>query len=253
MAYPQVAAKNWSQDDFVANHTVNLPAGINAGDLLMVFFIVDDVEDCTFPGDWTRIKNFTHATNTITIAVAYKEASGSEGASITVGTTNEQSVSVSYRITGWDSAIAPEISTGAEGTNTSPNPDSLTPAGGSKEYLWVAVCAIDSIYGVTAYPTNYTDTEWHPSSGGESGGVSMAICNRELTAVSEDPGAFTISADQWLANTIAVAPLAATPQIQINIGDAWKDVEGMQINIGDAWKEVAGVQINIGDAWKEIF
>lgn len=41
--------------------------------------------------------------------------------------------------------------------------------------------------------------------------------------------------------------------IQINIGDAWKSVEGMQINIGDTWKEVTGAQVNIGDAWKTIF
>jgi hypothetical protein len=40
---------------------------------------------------------------------------------------------------------------------------------------------------------------------------------------------------------------------QINIGDAWKDVDGLQINIGDAWKEVDAIQVNIGDAWKEAY
>ena len=46
---------------------------------------------------------------------------------------------------------------------------------------------------------------------------------------------------------------AAGTNMQLNIGDAWKTVDGMQINIGDAWKAVAGAQINIGDAWKTIF
>lgn len=40
---------------------------------------------------------------------------------------------------------------------------------------------------------------------------------------------------------------------QLNIGDAWKTVDGLQINIGDAWKTVDGAQVNIGDAWKTIF
>jgi len=39
---------------------------------------------------------------------------------------------------------------------------------------------------------------------------------------------------------------------QINIGDIFKDAEGLQINIGDAWKDVEKVQINIGDAWKDL-
>lgn len=41
--------------------------------------------------------------------------------------------------------------------------------------------------------------------------------------------------------------------LQINIGDVWKEVPTVQINIGDAWKEVTGMQINIGDSWKTIF
>lgn len=41
--------------------------------------------------------------------------------------------------------------------------------------------------------------------------------------------------------------------MQINIGDAWKDVDSLKINIGDAWKDVSKVQINIGDVWKDVF
>lgn len=48
-------------------------------------------------------------------------------------------------------------------------------------------------------------------------------------------------------------PFSAGTNMQINIGDAWKIVDGMQINIGDAWKAVAGAQVNIGDSWKSIY
>ena len=36
---------------------------------------------------------------------------------------------------------APEDSSGAEGTNSSPDPDALSPTGGDKDYLWLAVLA----------------------------------------------------------------------------------------------------------------
>lgn len=40
--------------------------------------------------------------------------------------------------------------------------------------------------------------------------------------------------------------------LQLNIGDAWKVVDGVKVNIGDVWKPVEGIQINIGDSWKTI-
>ncbi len=45
----------------------------------------------------------------------------------------------------------------------------------------------------------------------------------------------------------------ASLDMQINVSDVWKSVEGIQINIGDAWKTVDGVQVNIGDAWKTVY
>ena len=41
--------------------------------------------------------------------------------------------------------------------------------------------------------------------------------------------------------------------MQINIGDVWKDATGIQINIGDVWKTVTKVELNVGDVWKTIF
>jgi len=48
-------------------------------------------------------------------------------------------------------------------------------------------------------------------------------------------------------------PFSTGTNTQINIGDSWKDIEGVKINIGDTWKDVAGMQINIGDTWKTVF
>ena len=46
---------------------------------------------------------------------------------------------------------------------------------------------------------------------------------------------------------------AVGTNMQINIADAWKDVDSMKINIGDVWKDVAEVKQNIGDAWKTVY
>lgn len=54
------------------------------------------------------------------------------------------------------------------------------------------------------------------------------------------------------STTVSGAPPVGT-NMQINIGDTWKDVSSMKINIGDVWKDVAGAWINIGDSWKLIY
>ena len=67
-----------------------------------------------------------------------------------------------------------------------------------------------------------------------------------------DPWGVSTSSNSDLVGIYALWEAAGT-NMQINIGDAWKTVDGMQINIGDVWKNVDGAQINIGDSWKTIF
>ena len=56
-----------------------------------------------------------------------------------------------------------------------------------------------------------------------------------------------------LVNDIEIVATAVGTNTQINIADAWKDVDSMQINIGDTWKDVTEVKQNIGDTWKTVF
>lgn len=48
-------------------------------------------------------------------------------------------------------------------------------------------------------------------------------------------------------------PFDADTNMQINIGDVWKEVDALKINIGDVWKEVASAKIQVNDLWKEVF
>jgi CheY-like chemotaxis protein len=212
--FPAVQATNTSGETTdTTSHTVSMPANINAGDLLIVFFSCDGVETVTWPtGDgWASI---FHDTNLMTLDIGYKIADGTEGATITVTTgTTEQSAHISYRITGHDKSQAPEVSTGATGNSTAPNPDSLTPTGGAKDYLWIAVEGNNNASAASAYPSNYTNGQTNAV--GDSGGANVAVARRELNASSEDPGTFTTPSERWVACTVAVQPQSAATAVSL--------------------------------------
>jgi len=205
--FPAVQATNTSSEDSdLTSHTVNLPANIRMGDLLIVFFSCDGNPTVTWPtaDGWASIFHQTNGPAN-TLDIGYKIADGTEGATITVDTgAAEQSAHISYRITGHDSKQAPQVSTGATGNSASPDPDSLTPTGGAKDYLWIAVEGNDNGDAASAYPTNYTNGQ--TKTAGTSSGANIAVARRELNASSEDPAAFTITANKWVACTVAVYP-----------------------------------------------
>jgi len=212
MAFPVVEATNHSVEaSNTTTHTVSLPAGIQAGETLLVFFSCDSVETVTFPEGWTKIKEESYST-WITLAVAWRKADGEEGASITVTTgTDEESAHISYRISGATdpTSTPPEVSAGANSYGDTPDPASLTAGGGSKEYLWIAVEGNDDDEPVTDYPTNYTNGETYASSEAFSA-CSIGIARRNLETDTENPGAFTIADEEaWAACTVAVYPAIA--------------------------------------------
>ena len=88
---------------------------------------------------------------------------------------------------------------------------------------------------------------------GDAVGCSVFKDYPAQTALTDPWGTSDSFYDNILVAIYAVESYVAEGfNIQINIGDVWKEVAGIQINIGDAWKEVTAAQINIGDAWKAI-
>ncbi len=191
------------------SHTVNLPSGIVSGDLLVVEFSYALPNTTTFPAGWTNFITRNNG-NGIRTDAAWRDADGTEGASITV-TTNDnatRSDHAVYRISGAEDpdTQAPEVSTGATGTDASPDPDSLTPTGGAKDYLWIALMGSDDASDdITAGPTSYTNLL--VGENGSSLAIHVASAERQLNASSEDPGTFTLeNSEEWLAATYAVHP-----------------------------------------------
>lgn len=209
--FPVVAAENGGNNTSDSTeHTVNLPSGIQSGDLLLVIFNADSTPTITFPEGWTQLfQTLGPTTYKHMFGAWYRIADGEEGATITVTTSaSEQSAHTSYRIT--DYSGTPEVGTSSATFNSSPNPPSLAPSWGAKDTLWFAVCGYGNNYTITAYPTDYTDGRNDYADSTHGCGVGSA--RRELNAASEDPGTFTLSGDmRWVANTVAIQPAELPP------------------------------------------
>ena len=194
------------------DHYVNMPATVNAGDLLIVLFTNDGSNTVTTPGGWTRLASNANGL-VVRLSVYYRIAAGTEGSTTVnfVTSAPQQAAAQVYGIDSWHGTTPPEISTAATGVSTRPNPASLNPAGWDvANTLWLAVAGQDrgDQSGTTAYPALYTDGVSTQSSDPAMTGVCRThSARRALAAASEDPGAFTIPvAEEWVAFTIAVRP-----------------------------------------------
>ena len=209
MTFPAVQATNTSEEaSNVTSHTVDLPASISSGDLLIILFTVDAAPTITWPSGYTEFADDQRG-STVRGAVAYRQADGTEGATITVTTGSSQfSTHNTYRITGHEDPAtqAPEAAS-ADGGSNAPNPPSLTPTGGAEDFLWLAACGHDlGGQSITAFPTNYSNGI-SINQTNESNGCGAGSAERDLNASSEDPGTFSLSGSMaWVAFTVAIHP-----------------------------------------------
>jgi cellulose synthase/poly-beta-1,6-N-acetylglucosamine synthase-like glycosyltransferase len=220
------------------SHTLTLPTGIQSGDLLIAMlsgFIGSGstAVDISWPSGWTEFFEQDASTSTLHLAVAgaYRQADGTEGTSITV-TTNVSVLAAhnAYRITGAaDPSVRPPeaASVGYTDTATNIDPPSLSPTGGAKDYLWLAVAAWRRTGRVASTdPTNYTNAIEASSAGGASG-TKLRSLRRQLNASSEDPSQFTLdlTSERRAAVTIAIHP-AASVDIQVTVSHTAPDGSG---------------------------
>ena len=207
------------------DHNVDMPATVNAGDLLIVLFTNDGGATVTTPAGWSLLASDTGGPS-VRLSVYYKIAAGTEdGTTVNfVTSASEQAAAQVYRITDWQGTTPPEISTAATATSTAPDPAFLDPAGwGVSNTLWLAVAGQDrgDQSGTLAYPISYTDGISTQSSDPATTGVCRTHSARRvlLTATSEDPGPFTIPVtEQWIAFTIAVRPASCDLTISSTVG-----------------------------------
>ncbi len=185
------------------SHTVNLPATVNSGDLLIMVCRVGGTINSN-PSGWTVF--VSHTANPVYALIA----DGTEdGGTATVGTSSAnlgafRVIRISNHgvdLVG-DYGMA-QVST--SGTSTSADPPSLNPVDWDVlDTLWIAAnVTSNSGQTITGYPSGYTNTGYSIT-----GFTGVATAFKNSAAASEDPGAFTLGfSGAWLARTIAISPV----------------------------------------------
>ena len=186
-------------------HTIDLPS-VSAGDGLLV---VGSLDGGTTVTDWDGFTELDVTSNgtVVTLAIGYLKATGSEGSTkdLVVSASQKGSWKV-YKFATADVDFvsdSPEVGTAVTGDSTSPDPPNLAPSWGSANNWWLAVEGHDSNNVSTGFPSSYTNTESIAADPG-SGSTVLSTAERELVASSENPGAFTMPTEQWVANTVVV-------------------------------------------------
>ena len=162
--FPIVAANNTSSNGPNTTHVISLPDGIATGNRIIVLIACENEVIKTFPTGWTQI--FTAESNTVSLAVAYRDIDGTEGFTgtddiITVtGDIAESSSHITYRITNFDINSAPETTDTNINTSTSPDSDTIIPTDGNQDYLIISVESHNTgSTDTTVFPKNYTNAQ----------------------------------------------------------------------------------------------
>lgn len=191
-----------------------MPATIESGDLLLMVGSMDGTT-VTVSGWDTFTSVQTDTGSGVNTFIGYKSADGTEDSgtiTLTIS-ASEKVVARVWAIQDWDGTTAPEVSTVASGFSTSADPSSVTPAGGSDDYLYIATATVNYGNALTTptYPSGYTSTG-QAHSGGASGIDSLMYGIKGTTgSTTDDPSAFgwATTSYTWQAHTIAVTPAAA--------------------------------------------
>jgi hypothetical protein len=220
-AFPSVASITETTNTTpTANHIVNLPATVDAGDLLLIGICVAGTGGfgtLDTPAGWTELWEGSGAGN-VTYSVFARDAVGDEdGGTVTVtqsgGTLND--ASQTYRITAasWGGTLGTDIDTGVDlEEQTTIDPPSVTAGGGSADNLFIVFAGVGNDgETVTGYSTNYTNGTDTVVGAGSNLDCTIASQRREFASASDDPDTITFSsAFVGGVNTMVVAPAASS-------------------------------------------
>lgn len=201
---PTIATTNTGVDTTSATTvSVNMPASVATGDLLMVFSgMLSTVTGITMTG-WTCTTEAP--ASVVVLGWCYRVADGTEGATQTVTwTTSSRARFIAIRITG-QTSNTPESTAAACGTSSG------TPDGGSSMapswtntaatlYLSVIGLSANASISVSTVPSGYSTGVINAP--GTAAAVALAY--KQATSVSDDPGTWTTNTAAWGCKSLAV-------------------------------------------------
>lgn len=220
MAAPTVTASAVTTTGGTATATpsILLPATVNPGDILIAFIRQDDEEAYTWPAGWNLLVADTSDAADDQSSCRWKIADGTEdGTSITLTRTISRKYSaLSYAIGGANTVEAGPLATG---TSTAPAPSTITPSGGTQDYLflWMGGWEGEQTSPPASNPTNFTNPIG--SNSGTAGAVTtntrVASARRAVLAgTTQASTSWTISvSDDWTAFYLALWLQPAVPTL----------------------------------------
>lgn len=193
-AFPRfIAAGNFAGSASGSSASVPVPAGHSPGDLLiLVAYKQIKTGTISTPSGWTSLGQSSNGSgNTFRMAVFYRVADGSEGASVSVsysgdGTSTRIMLLSMLSITGQQGV--PEMAALLlEASTATPNPPSLTPSWGLANTRWFVLCTAraSSATGLTSGPSGFAAA----ASFGTN--PNLYAGHRAERAASQDPGVLT--------------------------------------------------------------
>lgn len=210
--FPRVRGTAQQRTILTTNHVYAVPSNTEVGDLLLIIHMAADVGGSitfTTPTGWTKLKEITTiggSANSGPFGVYGKIATGSDLSNF-VSSGAVRSAHVAYAIKDWTGDLNDvEITTGATGTSTTPDPDSHSPSYGSGKHLWIAAAGfLDDDVTASAAPSSFTHLKSDHAAGGTGASAGYAAAQSEQEAATVNPGTFTIGSSQdWAAITISV-------------------------------------------------
>lgn len=221
MAAPVVeAVSSGSTNGSGANttsHVVSFPAGLTAGEWLEIDLGIDSNPTITNPSGWTQKYNAAHSGGAFSLYIGVKKATAGDvsAGSVTITTSaSEADTWTCWRISGAEEFATqePEFQVVDSSSNdTSPDPPSITPTGGSKDYQ-ITTFAVNDTGNATYSGWPYANNQIDEGGGNTGNDVSSGSSNAPVTAATINPSAFTISTSRpWIAVAGAWHPPGGAP------------------------------------------
>jgi hypothetical protein len=214
--FPEVASRtDKGEGSNSTSHTIDLPATVNAGDVLLIPISSDGFPTITWDnstaGAWTTVTALD-AASTTKVFLFYKTADGTEGGKTLSFTTSASEMlnSSVFRITGASGNVE-TTSDSSTGDRYPLNHISLTPSWGSKKTLWLALLSKD-VSGETIYgsPPNYTAGSTDNTAGTSGNSPLVWAYSPHEVATEAFPGFVQINIQEWAGYFIAVEPTTIT-------------------------------------------
>lgn len=205
MTFPVAAARTTTIDGANAlSHSIGLGSP-SAGDLLVVFAGSANaggpyfIDESASGANWFPLGTGTGVN--MRLAAFAKVATGSDA--LTLRTTNSvRMASICYRITGHGSTVAAGVT--ATGITANGDPPAATITGSAQDVLFLAALATGTSVA-SAAPASYGTLTTTGASN-----TFMSTAERALNGTTDNPGAFTSAAQDWVAIAVAVPELAIT-------------------------------------------